>query len=108
MPEVNELYVTTAMAEFTQDEIDVIEIYLTRLPYRQSLTFGATFIDADDPLLSASHNEIDQLEQNSGSPATRHLPGGGERSVYERVLLIREHGYLSVGQLALPPQVDSE
>lgn len=78
----------------TPDEALLIEDYLKKLPYRQSLErTGAVRIDADDPLLSATHEELDTAEAAAQLANTRTLIGGGTRSIQERVLILRERGY---------------
>lgn len=78
----------------TPDEELLIKDYISRLPYRQSLErTGAVRIDADDPLLSATHDELDMVEASAQLKNTRSLIGGGTRSIQERVLILRERGY---------------
>ncbi len=78
----------------TPDEELLIKDYIAKLPYRQSLErTGAVQIDADDPLLSATHDELDTAEAAAQLANTRSLIGGGTRSIQERVLILRERGY---------------
>ncbi|MFQ3617444.1 MAG: hypothetical protein SNJ57_10040 [Cyanobacteriota bacterium] len=78
----------------TPDEELLINEYIGKLPYRQSLErTGAVQIDADDPLLNATHEELDTAEAAAQLPNTRTLIGGGTRSIQERVLILRERGY---------------
>lgn len=78
----------------TPDEELLAKEYIAKLPYRQSLErTGAVQIDVDDPLLSATHDELDTAEASAQLQNTRSLIGGGTRSIQERVLILRERGY---------------
>jgi hypothetical protein len=101
-PDATQLYITTEFHTYTPDEIDLIQEYLTKLPYPQSLRVGAIFLDTDDPLLEMDHGQLDDLEAKVRLPNTRKAPSGGDRGTYERVLILREHGYLGTGANALP------
>lgn len=100
-PDATEILISTRMGLYTIDEIRVIEVYLSTLPYAQKLSFGTVLIDQDDLLLNANHDQIDQTEQSIGYPNSRTAPGGGERSLRERVLILRENGYYGNGGVAL-------
>lgn len=80
------------MTVLTLDEIRFVEKYLESLPYKQSLVFGATMIDANDPLLTATHDDLDKVERSNALPVSRMVAKGGVRSIQERVLIIREAG----------------
>jgi hypothetical protein len=86
----------------TEAEVDIVEAFLKKLPYRQALEMdGAVLIDGDDPLLAASQDDLDQAEASAQLPNTRYLPGGGQRSTRERVLILRERGYGGNGNIAI-------
>lgn len=85
-----EIFISSVPGIYSLAEIEVIQNFLPKLPYRQGLNLGALFIDADDPLISASHDELDQAEKEAKLPNTRRVPGGGERSPMERLLILRE------------------
>lgn len=100
-PDASQLYVSTEYQIYTSDEIALIDQYLTKLPYPQSLILGALFIDEYDPLLAYSHDQLDAIEKQESLSLTRKAPGGGERATRERVLILRESGYSGVGARAL-------
>jgi hypothetical protein len=78
----------------TVSEIEVAQEFIKRLPYPQSIVMtGCVLIEPDDPLLMKSHNEIDLIEKSNGMSNTRRV-NNGERSVLERVLILRERGFL--------------
>lgn len=86
----------------TADEVAVAEAFLGSLPYSQTLLKGAYFIDPNDPLLAVTHDELDRIERQQKLSNTRRSPNGGERSIRERVLIIRE-SYQGSGQAELSP-----
>lgn len=100
-PDATQLYISTEFAVFTLDELEVVNQFLPKLPYQQSLRLGALFLDADDPLLAFDHDRLDELEEREGVPNSRTAPGGGERSARERVIILREEGYAGSGTKAL-------
>jgi hypothetical protein len=95
------LWLTTQFHSFTLDEIEVIEQYLKTLPYSQSLSRGAVMLEEDDPLLLEDHDFLDALEKKESLNASRFVQNGGENSIFNRVLLIREAGFLGSGKPAL-------
>jgi hypothetical protein len=99
--EESQLMLTTQFHAFTLDEIELIQQFLTTLPYVQTLSMGAVMLGEDDPLLSTSHEFLDGLETRESLPKTRFVKGGGEHSIMARVLLIRESGFLGSGKPAL-------
>lgn len=102
IPNEDEIFISTQPRMLTIDEIELIENFLTKLPYTQSLYFtGLVLIDPGDSLLKASHDDLDLVEKNAQLSNTRLAPGGGTRSVMERVLLIREAGYYGNGKIAI-------
>ena len=100
-PSATEFYITTTYTVLSIDEIAVVQEFLKKLPYQQSLSFGALLIDPNDPLLKSSHEDLDQIEARSGMVSSRNAPRGGNRSIVERVLQIRELGYVGNGHKAL-------
>ena len=100
-PDASQLYVSTQMATYTFDEIELIKQFVSRLPYKQDLTYGGVLIDPNDPLLSSSHDDLDALEKEAKMPCSRCASSGGEISVYERVLRLRENNYAGTGATAL-------
>jgi hypothetical protein len=93
-PDDTTLLINQSPRWLTTDEALLVEGYIAKLPYRQSLErTGAVLIDADDPLLTASHDDLDTAEVAAQLPNTRFLIGGGTRSSQERVLILRERGY---------------
>jgi len=84
------------------EEIELAQAQASR--YHQSLVFtGAVLIDSADPLLQASHPQLDRIESEAKLPNTRKSPAGGTRSTYERVLILRERGYESNAARFLSP-----
>lgn len=64
---------------------------------------GAVLIAENDPLLQFDHNQLDAVEAEAKLPNTRKALAGGTRSLYERVLIIRERGYESNAAKFLSP-----
>jgi hypothetical protein len=90
-----EIYISNQPTFLTPDEITLVEEYLAKLPYRQTLAYtGCVLIDKEDPLLSYTLAQLDDLERKHGLPSTRNVPKKGERSLYERVHMIRENGFV--------------
>jgi hypothetical protein len=102
--EQDQIMLTTQFHPYTLDEIALIEKYLTTLPYVQTLSKGAVMLDEDDPLLEADHEFLDALETRESLPKSRFAKGGGEYSIMNRVLLIRESGFTGSGKPALMAQ----
>lgn len=87
---------------FTEEEAELVEQFCKGLQYTQSLQLtGAKLIDSGDHLLQATQDELDQVERNASLPNTRRVRGGTERTVRERVLIIRERGYRGNGAKAI-------
>lgn len=84
----------------TLDEIDLVAKYLLdfnkgQFGKSQALVYtSAVLIDADDLLLKATHAELNQIEKVNGLKNSQYSIAGGQRSIYERVLIIREQGCL--------------
>lgn len=98
----DELFISTTPRFLSLDEIALVTAYLAKLPYLQSLSFtGLVLLDADDPLLSMSHDQLDAAEKGAHHQNSRKPSGGGTRSVRERAYIIRERGYLGNGSKAL-------
>ena len=100
--EETQLMLTTQFHSFTLDEIELIREYLTTLPYTQTLSMGAVMLGEDDPLLDSDHDFLDSIEARESLSKTRFVNGGGENSIMNRVLLIRESGFFGRGKAALP------
>ena len=101
-----EIFISTEMTDLTLDEIQVVENFLKKLPYPQSLIFGTDLgvLQEDDPLLGLTAEQLDRLELQENFPPSRNSPNGGERTIFERVLQIRvDGGYDGNGRLSLPP-----
>lgn len=105
-PELSEeIFISTEMTDLTLDEIEVVEKFLEKLPYAQSLIFGTDLgvLQEDDPLLKMTPELFDRLERQEGFESTRISPNGGERTVFERALILRVDGnYEGNGMLSLP------
>lgn len=99
----SEFYLSTLPRWVTPEELELANQYVSRLPYPQSVKrMGPVLIDENDPLLSCDHDALDQAEISAQAPNTRNAPGGGTRSIYERVLLLRETGYMGGSSKVLP------
>ena len=85
----------------TTDEIELAVQYLMKynkgqFGKSQSLVYtSAVLIDPDDLLLKANHLELNQIEIANGLKNSQYSLAGGQRSIYERVLIIREQGCLA-------------
>lgn len=105
-PELSEeIFISTEMTDLTLDEIKVVEDFLKKLPYPQSLIFGTDLgvLQEDDPLLKMTPGQLDNLERQENLTPSRISPNGGERTVFERVIQIRvDGGYDGNGNLSLP------
>ena len=88
-----EIHISCQPRYLHQDEIEVVEAFLAKLPYPQALIKTGAVMIGDDPLLGATHDELDELEANANLSNTRYVKTGGERTITERVLIIRERGY---------------
>lgn len=95
-------HISTHPRFLTDDEIEIAQSYILKLPYRQILGFtGCVLISPNDPLLQFDQARLDKLEQDNKLPNSRYAATGGERSLKERVLLIRENGYTGTGSKSL-------
>lgn len=94
--EESEIFLSTHPIALTLDEIELCDSVIKALPYNQSLSKGAVMIDEHDPFLSASHAQLNAIEAAESLPSTEFVVNGGQRSVYERVLILREHGCMSI------------
>lgn len=105
-PELSEeIFISTEMADLTLDEIEVVKKFLKTLPYDQSLVFGTDLgvLQEDDPLLKMTPAQLDKVERQEGFAPTRISPNGGERTVLERVIILRvDGGYDGNGSPSLP------
>lgn len=101
-PDDLELYISTVPRFITTDEVPLVEAFLKKLTYPQSLVYtGCVRIDPDDPLLNFSAEELDRVEKEQNLPSTSNAPGGGQRQLIARVLMIREAGYEGNGNRAI-------
>lgn len=102
--DVGEIFISSQPRLLTSDEIEVVESYISKLPYRQQLVLtGLVMIDQNDPLLEYDHSQLDELEKQHSVSNTRYVPGSGERSPHERVLILRELGISSNAIFSIPP-----
>lgn len=101
--DVTEIYVNSQPRLLTVDEIKVVEEFLRKLPYRQQLVVtGMVNTGKDDPLLNLSHEQLDDIELRHSLPKTRYISKFVERSIYTRVLILRESGFNANANLSLP------
>jgi len=94
-PTDQEFHLSVEPRYLFQGEIEIAEKFVSKLPYPQRVVRTGAVLnpDGDDPLAQADHDELDRVEKAQSMPNTRKSPTGGERSPYERVLIIRERGY---------------
>ncbi|QLE46373.1 hypothetical protein FD723_39880 (plasmid) [Nostoc sp. C052] len=89
-----QFFVSAQPKLLTGDEIQLAEQYLKTILTTQKLVLtGFVQIDPDDPLLEATHEELDRLETEKNFPVSRYASSGGNLPVLTRVLRIREQGY---------------
>jgi len=98
-PDDTSIFISTEPRFLSDDEIVVVQEYVKGLSYDQSLVLtGCVIIDPDDPLLKCTHQQLDEIEAKNYLPSTSKIPGkGGKPSVQQRVLLIRERGFMGTG-----------
>jgi hypothetical protein len=98
-----EFYISTEPRFLTNDEIDLVNEFLKKIPYPQKLVpTGCVMVDPDDPLWGFDHDRLDKVEKEQNLPSSRKHPNGGTRQLIERILLIRERGYEGNGLKSLP------
>lgn len=87
---------------YTEAELAVVDAYLPGLPYAQALIrTGAIAIGNDVLLGTATADDLDRIEASAGFANSRYLDEKYERSLRERVLIVRESGYRG-GVIAAP------
>lgn len=97
-----EFTLTVLPRRLSDEEIDLAKEYIDALPYKQEIVYtGAVFIDPSDPLLSRSHDQLDLIEKREKLPNSKYAPRGGTKSIMQRVVAIRQHGYEANGAYAL-------
>lgn len=89
---------------YTEPELAVVEAYLPRLPYSQSLIRTGAILIGDDILLTATDADLDLIEVTAGLPSSRQIDSNCPRSLRERVLIVRELGYRG-GIITVPAPV---
>lgn len=103
-PQDDEFMLSMMPRTLTDDEIALAEKFISTLTYKQQLAYtDCVFLEPGDPLLTMTHEELDRLEEDNGLDNTSASPGGGQRSILERVLLIRHAGYEEQGRKAIAP-----
>lgn len=100
-PSDREFHLSTQPRFLTEDEINIAQSFIAKLPYKQSLVLTGCVMVGKDPLFEKNHTQLDAIEKSVGLPNTRYSSAGGERSVVERVLILREHGYEGHGSTQL-------
>jgi len=97
-PDREQIFVSTGITFYSADEVEIIQNFIKKLPYPQRFALTGCLLLADnDPLLKATHEVLDRIEAQLSFPTSREVVGGGLRSTYERVLIIREEGYYGNG-----------
>ena len=86
---------TTTPIFLSAGEYFLAQDYCKKLPYRQSVVrTGAVRTTHQDPLTSLGLDELTQLESALGFSCSRTAPGGGDRPISERVICIRDLGFV--------------
>lgn len=96
-PDDKEFHLSCQPRYLTEDEVAIAEAFVTRLLYPQTVSRTGAVQIGDDPLLEKDQEYLDEVEKNAQLENTRQSPSGGDRSVFERVLIIRERGYRGNG-----------
>lgn len=79
---------------YSEAELVVIEAWLPRLNYNQSLIRTGSILVGNDALLDlATHDELDKIETQSDYPNSRFIDTDIERPLRDRVYIVRELGY---------------
>jgi hypothetical protein len=93
---------------YTEAEIKLIEEFLPRLNYTQSLVQTGAVLVGNDPLLEcATHDILDAIETAQGYVISRYLDADIERALRERVYLVRELGYRGMPASVIPSEAPS-
>lgn len=96
-----EFHVSCEPRFLTPDEIEVAQTFIEKLPYTQALDKTGAVLIGDDSLLEKDHDYLDDIEKAQSLSNTRFVSGTSERTVAERVLIIRERGYFGNGSKIL-------
>lgn len=90
----NRFIATPSPTILSDDEITLLEAELQKLSNQIKLMFTSNVIVGDDPLYNASHEQIDRIEAENGYPSSRKDPKGRQRTIQNRVLILRcDRGY---------------
>jgi hypothetical protein len=92
-PDDESIHVSRTPCYYTPDEIDLIEAFLGRLKYSQSLRLTGSRKIGLDSLLAATQQDLDRIEANNSLVSTKYTTDGSERPLLDRILIIRESGY---------------
>jgi hypothetical protein len=87
------IHITTQPAYFTEGEIELVEAYVLKLPYSQSVTRTGAVLVGNDPLLTASAQQLDEIEKTAGVGSSKILDDGTDRPLLDRALMLRENGF---------------
>lgn len=103
-----EIHISAAPRFLSLQEIEIVESYVSKLPYPQQIVYTGACLVGDDPLLDekTTHEDIDKIETSQGMSSSRYVQGGGERDLRSRVYILRERGFMGNGNQALPSSDD--
>jgi hypothetical protein len=101
-PQEDSFYISDQSRYLNQKEIELAQ-KAAKMQGHILMFSGAVLIDENDPLLQFNHNQLDTVEVEAELPNTRKALSGGTRSLYERVLIIRERGCESNAAKFLSP-----
>ncbi len=87
---------------YSEAEIALIEAFIPKLNYNQSLIkTGAVLVGNDALLEIGTQDELDKIEAASGFPNSRFVDTDIERALRERVYIVRELGYRGLPEIAV-------
>lgn len=88
---------------YSEAEIGLIEAFIPKLNYNQSLVkTGAVLVGNDALLEIGTQEELDKIEAANGFPNSRFVDTDVERALRERVYIVRELGYRGLPEIATP------
>lgn len=87
-----EFFISSTPKLLTPGEIELVNLTLSKLPYRQYLDGTGCVMGVSEALQGFTSNaELDLYEKDHNLPSTSFAPAGGRRSFRERQLLITEN-----------------
>lgn len=89
------IFIGTTPAYYYESELEIVAIAVASIgTYAQGVIKTGAVRTFDDPLSEVTnHDIIDGIEIGNNLPLTRSLADGTDRSIRDRIALVREHGY---------------